>query len=167
MTEQEIEEALIQKLSDLKYNYRTDIRDRAALEYNFRRHFEALNHVQLTDVEFYRLLESIVTPDVYRASRMLRALNTHQLGTLLRTAHHRILPCMIQSFGHKGLEAFYASGSLAGIQAHSTPSDTAFSWLPWIPHRRSATWTSQDFACILFKAERGGTSRFGSTRIGG
>jgi proteic killer suppression protein len=48
---------------------------------------------------------------------MLRALNTRQFATLLRTAHHAILPSMIQSFRHKGLRAFYASGSLAGIQA--------------------------------------------------
>ena len=91
MIEQDIEQGLIQKLQDLKYTYRPDIRDRAALDQNFRRHFEALNHVQLTDAEFHRLLDSIVTPDVYGASRMLRALNTRQLATLLRTAHHVIL----------------------------------------------------------------------------
>jgi type I restriction enzyme R subunit len=76
MIEQDIEESLIQKLRDLKYTYRPDIRDRAALENNFRRHFEALNHVQLTDSEFHRLLDSIVTPDVYAASRMLRERNS-------------------------------------------------------------------------------------------
>ncbi|MDA8154710.1 type I restriction endonuclease subunit R [Acidithiobacillus sp.] len=75
MTEQEIEEALIQKLGDLKYSYRPDIHDRAALEANFRHHFEALNHVSLSDSEFARLLESIVTPDVYAASRILRERN--------------------------------------------------------------------------------------------
>ena len=32
MTEQEIEQALIEKLVDLKYSYRQDIRDRAASE---------------------------------------------------------------------------------------------------------------------------------------
>ena len=78
MIEQDIESSLIQKLGDLKYTYRSDIRDRAALEHNFRRHFEALNHVQLTDVEFHRLLESIVTPDVYGASRMLRERNSFE-----------------------------------------------------------------------------------------
>ena len=39
------------------------------------------------------------------------------LPALLRTVHHRILHDMIRSFRHKGLEAFYAWGSLAGIQA--------------------------------------------------
>ncbi len=34
MTEQEIEKALIEKLGDLKYVYRSDIRDRAALLLN-------------------------------------------------------------------------------------------------------------------------------------
>ena len=42
MTEQQIEQALIEKLGELKYTYRPDIRDRAALEANFRQHFEAL-----------------------------------------------------------------------------------------------------------------------------
>lgn len=42
MTEQQIEQALIEKLGELKYTYRPDISDRAALEANFRQHFEAL-----------------------------------------------------------------------------------------------------------------------------
>jgi type I restriction enzyme, R subunit len=75
MTEQEIERALIEKLGDLKYTYRPDIRDRAALEQNFRQHFEALNRVHLTDSEFHRLLESIITPDVFAAARHLRERN--------------------------------------------------------------------------------------------
>lgn len=62
MTEQELEQALIGKLTDLKYIHRSDIRDRAALEANFRQHFEALNRVQLTDGEFKRLLDEIVSP---------------------------------------------------------------------------------------------------------
>jgi type I restriction enzyme R subunit len=41
-TENQIERDLISKLEDLKYTYRPDIRDRAALEHNFRKHFEAL-----------------------------------------------------------------------------------------------------------------------------
>ena len=72
MTERAIEEALIEKLRDLKYRYRDDIRDRTSLEQNFRSHFEALNHVQLTDPEFARLLADIVTPDVFTAARRLR-----------------------------------------------------------------------------------------------
>jgi type I restriction enzyme R subunit len=56
MTEQELEQALIGKLTDLKYTHRPEIRDRAALEGNFRIHFEALNRVNLTDGEFKRLL---------------------------------------------------------------------------------------------------------------
>ncbi len=76
MTEQEIERALIEKLGDLKYTYRPDIRDRAALEQNFRQHFETLNRVRLNDSEFHRLLEGIITPDVFAASRHLRERNT-------------------------------------------------------------------------------------------
>lgn len=72
MTEQQIEQALIEKLGDLKYIYRPDIRDRATLEQNFREKFESLNRVHLTDAEFARLLERLVTPDIFVAARHLR-----------------------------------------------------------------------------------------------
>jgi type I restriction enzyme R subunit len=78
MTEQQIEQALIEKLGELKYTYRPDIRDRAALEANFRQHFEALNHVHLTDSEFARLLESVVTPDVFTTAKHLREKNSFE-----------------------------------------------------------------------------------------
>ena len=70
--ERDLEESLVTKLRDLKYEYRPDIRDRAKLEANFREKFEALNLVNLTDGEFQRLLDEIVTPDVYEAARSLR-----------------------------------------------------------------------------------------------
>ena len=70
--ERDLEESLISKLQGLKYEYRTDIRDRAALETNFREQFEALNRVRLSDGEFQRLLGDVVTPDVYEAARSLR-----------------------------------------------------------------------------------------------
>lgn len=70
--ENHIEESLIQRLSDLKYTYRPDIRDRASLEQNFREKFQALNRVRLTDAEFARLRDEIVNPDVFRASKTLR-----------------------------------------------------------------------------------------------
>ena len=70
--ERQIEELLVEKLQDLKYKYRTDICDRAALEDNFKEKFEALNRVRLTDGEFERLLGEIVTPDVYKAAGTLR-----------------------------------------------------------------------------------------------
>ncbi|MBE72463.1 MAG: DEAD/DEAH box helicase [Thalassospira sp.] len=83
--ERDLEEALITKLGTLKYEYRPDIRDRAALEANFRNRFEALNQVKLTDGEFKRLLEEIVTPDVFTAARTLRERNnfTRDDGTPL------------------------------------------------------------------------------------
>ena len=52
MTESEIEAGLINKLVNLKYTNRPDIRDRQALERNFRQKFEDLNYVRLTDSEF-------------------------------------------------------------------------------------------------------------------
>ncbi|RBO54181.1 type I restriction endonuclease subunit R [Rhodovulum sp. BSW8] len=70
--ERDLEEDLVAKLRDLKYEYRPDIRDRATLEENFRRKFEQLNRVTLTDSEFQRLLDEIVTPDVFTAARILR-----------------------------------------------------------------------------------------------
>src|SRR5690242_2414463 len=70
--ERQIEELLVDKLVGLKYAYRQDIRDRASLEANFRQKFEALNRVSLTDGEFQRLLDEIVTPDVYEAAQALR-----------------------------------------------------------------------------------------------
>ena len=53
-SERQLEEELLEKLKDLKYAQRVDIRDRAALEHNFREKFEALNRVSLTDTEFKR-----------------------------------------------------------------------------------------------------------------
>jgi type I restriction enzyme, R subunit len=76
--ENHIEEGLINKLSDLKYTIRTDIRDRNTLELNFRAKFEALNRVHLTDAEFYRLRDEIVNADVFTSSKLLRERNTFQ-----------------------------------------------------------------------------------------
>lgn len=76
MKEQEIEQELINKLTDLKYIYRSDITDRLSLEQNFREKFESLNRVNLTDSEFERLMERVITPDVYSASQTLRKNNT-------------------------------------------------------------------------------------------
>ena len=70
--ERDLEESVVTKLRDLKYKYRPDIRDRAKLEANFREKFKALNRVNLTDGEFQRLLDEIVTPDVYESARSLR-----------------------------------------------------------------------------------------------
>ncbi len=75
-TESQIEQAFIAKLTDLKYDYRPEIRDREALERNFREKFEALNRVKLLDSEFARLLDQIVDPDVFASASRLREYNT-------------------------------------------------------------------------------------------
>ena len=80
--ELDIERDLIAKLEGLKYIHRPDIRDRASLEGNFREKFEALNRVTLTDGEFPRLLEEIITPDVFTAARTLPA---------SQVAHHDLI----------------------------------------------------------------------------
>ena len=54
--EQDIEADFLEKLRNLKYAYRPDIRDRATLEANFREKFQQLNRVKLTNEEFARLL---------------------------------------------------------------------------------------------------------------
>ena len=74
--ERHLEMALLTKLRDLKYTLRPDIRHRAALEANFREKFETLNRVTLTDGEFQRLMDEIVTPDVFAAARTLRERNS-------------------------------------------------------------------------------------------
>jgi len=76
--ESQIEQRLIDKLIDLKYTYRLDIRDREALERNFREKFETLNKVKLTDSEFARLRDEIINPDVFTAAKTLRERNTFQ-----------------------------------------------------------------------------------------
>ncbi|WP_071146927.1 type I restriction endonuclease subunit R [Bacteroides ihuae] len=74
--EKQIEDSFIQKLTELKYTYREDIRDRNALEQNFRAKFESLNRVRLSDTEFRRLLDEIISADVFAASKKLRGVNT-------------------------------------------------------------------------------------------
>ncbi len=74
--EKQIEASFIEKLKDLKYTYRDDIRDKATLETNFKKHFEGLNRVKLSDSEFARLRDNIITADVFTAAKTLREINT-------------------------------------------------------------------------------------------
>lgn len=74
--ETQIEQSLLQKLADLKYTPRPDIRDRESLERNFREKFQALNRCTLSDSEFARLRDEIITSDVFAASKRLREMNT-------------------------------------------------------------------------------------------
>ncbi|WP_373708739.1 type I restriction endonuclease, partial [Kaistella sp.] len=73
--ENQIENDLVQKLIELKYTYRKDIRDRISLEKNFKEKFESLNKVSLSNSEFARLRDEIITPDVFAASKLLRQKN--------------------------------------------------------------------------------------------
>ncbi|RME03797.1 MAG: type I restriction endonuclease subunit R [Planctomycetota bacterium] len=76
--EREIEVRLLEKLKSLKYTYREDIRNREALERNFREKFEKLNRVELSDKEFERLLEQIITSDVFANAERLRNRQTFE-----------------------------------------------------------------------------------------
>ena len=75
-SEHQIEVSFINKLKDLKYTYREDIRDKASLEDNFKDHFERLNRVKLSSSEFARLRDSIITADIFTAAKTLREINT-------------------------------------------------------------------------------------------
>lgn len=75
-SEKIIEQGFIEKLKNLKYIYREDIKDKASLEENFRKHFQELNKVSLSDSEFARLKEGIITTDVFLAAKTLREINT-------------------------------------------------------------------------------------------
>jgi len=70
--ERNLENDFVSKLKDLNYEYRSDIIDLAGLETNFKKKFEVLNRVHLSDGEFQRLLTEIVTADVFDASQRLR-----------------------------------------------------------------------------------------------
>jgi type I restriction enzyme R subunit len=78
LREQDIEDASTEKLRSLKYFHRDDIRDRAALERNFRQELETLNRVRLTDGEFQRLLDDLIAAE----SRKLDALKAHKKGLM-------------------------------------------------------------------------------------
>ncbi len=71
-----IENRFIKKLEALKYTYRQDIRNIEALHNNFRQKFEALNKVNLSDNEFSRLMEMIITPNVFKNAQTLRQMNS-------------------------------------------------------------------------------------------
>jgi len=77
-TESQIERGFIAKLESLKYACRTDIRDKASLDANFRKHFQELNRVNLSDSEFERLKDELVTADVFAASKRLREINSFE-----------------------------------------------------------------------------------------
>ena len=76
VNESNIEYGFVGKLADLKYKVRPDIRDRTSLELNFKEKFEALNRVRLTNAEFNRLRDEIITSDPFVASKILRQRNT-------------------------------------------------------------------------------------------
>ena len=63
-SEAQIEQQFLNKLKEMNYTYRSDIRNLDALERNFRQKFERLNFVTLSDDEFRKLIQENVTSDV-------------------------------------------------------------------------------------------------------
>lgn len=70
-SENNLEDALIDKLLELKYTNK-DITDLDSLNANFREKFNELNQVQLTDNEFQRLLEENISADIFACAQRLR-----------------------------------------------------------------------------------------------
>lgn len=77
-SELELELSIINQLIELKYSFRKDIVDRKSLELNFRTKFENLNRVKLSDIEFLRLREEIISSNVFNNSKLLREKNYFQ-----------------------------------------------------------------------------------------
>ena len=75
-SEAQLEQQFIEKLKELKYTYRSEIRDLDSLERNFREKFERLNFVSLSDDEFRKLLQENITSDVFTAAKHLREKQT-------------------------------------------------------------------------------------------
>lgn len=73
MKENHLEKQLIEQLQELKYIYREDIRTQQSLENNFRKKFEELNKVNLSDAEFSKLLSEIVNSDTFKSAKLLRS----------------------------------------------------------------------------------------------
>ena len=76
LSEAQLEQQFIEKLQELNYTYRSDIRNLDALERNFREKFERLNFVSLSDDEFRKLLQENITSDVFTAAKHLREKQT-------------------------------------------------------------------------------------------
>lgn len=81
--EAQIENQFIEKLKELGYHYcpeihkyRSDNDEEVTILSNFKKKFEKLNFVHLSDHEFERLLNEIITPDVFKASQLLREKQT-------------------------------------------------------------------------------------------
>lgn len=75
-SEAQFEQQFLDKLKEMGYSYRSDIRDLDSLEKNFREKFERLNFVSLSDDEFRKLLQENVTSDVFAVSKHLRERQT-------------------------------------------------------------------------------------------
>lgn len=73
--EADIETKLIEQLVKQGYVYRSDIKDRYDLEENFKKHFNVLNRVNLSDKEFANLKANIIKDNIFDVSKILRAEN--------------------------------------------------------------------------------------------
>lgn len=76
-SEAQLEQQFIEKLRvDLNYKYLDYIHDLDSLNRNFRKHFQRLNYVTLSDDEFEKLLKDNISPDVFTVSKHLREKQT-------------------------------------------------------------------------------------------
>ncbi len=129
LNEQGMEDAFIGKLQGLKYTYRPDIRDRATLEKNFREKFEALNRVRLTDGEFPRLLDEIITPDVFTAAQTLREQQClHPRRRHAAELHPRQHQGLVQKHTSRSSTSSASTPTTATTATTSSCSSTACPW---------------------------------------
>ena len=126
-----IEMDFIEKLRGLKYST-SDIRDRAALEQNFREKFEALNRVSLTDGEFARLRDELITPDVFTAASSPRAQRLHPRRRHPPELHPGQHPGLVQKRPSR------SSTSSASIPTTATTATTSFCSSTASPSSRSS-----------------------------
>ena len=63
--ENNMEQNFINKLIEQKYMYRPDLQTRDILNQNFREKFQELNYVNLSDAEFGKPLDKIISADVF------------------------------------------------------------------------------------------------------
>ena len=87
-SEAQLEQQFLEKLQEMKYTYRSDIRDLDALENNFRQKFERLNFVSLSaSQEVQRLLSRISVTLFFSSRSIVSVAGEHAIAFPFLTVH--------------------------------------------------------------------------------
>lgn len=81
-SEAQLEQQFLEKLQEMKYTYRSDIRDLDALERNFRQKFERLNFVSLSRMTNSESSCRRTSRPMYSPPPSACARNKHSCGTM-------------------------------------------------------------------------------------